>query len=175
MIYPGVCSCLWLIGGSDKGRDLYGTMNEAGVYYAIPAIGALQYLHSGNQSFWQVTLTRWLYGYSWTTLDELYNRGWGWDENFLDDDCNGAFGGWGGWAGYGWNGYGWGYYGLGFGWGGYGWGGYYGVTIEQQTYRLQSGVSMDATGGVNRFLPVTSEAKWPAYVDLTRVPKNGVP
>lgn len=175
MVYPGVCSCLWLIGGADKARDLSGNMNPVGTYYPIPAIGALQYRHSSTQSIWQLTLTRLLYGYSWTPVSAQYGFGWGWDENFLDDDCNGAFGGWSGFAGYGWNGYGWGYYGLGPGWGNYGWAGYWGVTLEQQEYRLAQGVAMDASGGVNRFIPVTSDSKWPAHVDITRVPKNGVP
>lgn len=175
MIHPGVCNCLWLIGGNDKGRDLIGNMNTVGQYYAIPAIGALQYLHSGSQSLWQLTLTRWLYGYAWTPVDDQFGLGWGWDEAFLENDCEGAFGGWGGWAGYGWNGYGWGYAGLGPGWGYYGWGGYWGVAIEQQVYRLAAGVSLNSSGGVNRFLPVTNDTKWPAFVDITRIPKNGVP
>ncbi len=49
------------------------------------------------------------------------------------------------------------------------------MAIEQQTYRLAEGLSINASGGVNRFLPVTNEAKWPAFVDITRIPKNGVP
>ena len=175
MFYPGVCSCLWLVGGNDKGRDLFGNMNQVDAWYPIPSIGALQYVHQGNSSFWQLTITRWLYGYSWTPSDDQFGLGWGWSEDFLDDDCNGTFGGWSGWAGYGWNGYGWGYAGLGAGWGYYGWGGYWGVALEQQAYRLADGVTMDTVGGVNRFLPLTSESKWPAFVDITRVPKNGVP
>lgn len=170
MVDPGVCHCLWLIGGNDRGRDLLGNMNPTGQYFPIPAIGALQYVQTGLQSTWQVTLTRWLYGFSWDTASKLYGKGWGWDENFFGQDCGGAFGNFAGVANYGWNGFGWGYMGVPLGWAEY-----LGVTIEQQTYKLTGETAMNVTGGINRFLPQSTESKWPAFIDLRRVAKNGVP
>lgn len=170
MVDPGVCQCLWLVGGNDRGRDLLGTMNPIGQYFGIPSIGALQYVQNGLQSEWQVKLTRWLYGFSWDSSSKLYGTGWGWNEDGFGQDCGGAFGNFAGVANYGWNGLGWGYLGVPAGWPEW-----LGVTLEQQIYRLPGNAVMDVRGDVNRFLPQSTEAKWPAWIDLRRVAKNGVP
>lgn len=167
MVTPG-CSCLWIVGAGDTGKDTSGNLNPSAAYLPIASIGALNYRQTGSGLEWKVTIRRWLTDFLWDPLDPRFGYGWGWIDTF-GADCTPA-NVWGGNSGYGWNGLGWGWgWGYGYGWG---WGWAWGTgQIVERSYSLAG--QFDCRGGVNLFLPDTQDGivpdQWPAKIELNRV------
>lgn len=183
MHHPGVCPCLWLVGGGDYGRDLVGTYNLVGVNHPISSIGALRFSRNGSQGRWTLQLSRFGFVPSWDVDNlDLYGFGWGWTDDAIEagENCDGRYPNlyrygypWGGYAGWGYNGWGWAYGGV------YGYNVLYGSSayrLYSVSYELEPGVRMNCKGTNRFYLGYSDDVgfdadAWPAFVDITRVQK----
>lgn len=166
MIHPGICSCLWLVPVSDFGRDTGDPNGEAA---PVPSIGSLQ--REGQR--WTLSIVRWYY-FNWEYIE---NRIQGWSFAAANN-CAPWSGGPAGFSPYGWNGWGWGY-----GWGN-GWYGFADAFSTRASY-LFVGDKLAVDGTPNEFVldrlisygtqisDAGDRRYWPAFVNLTTVPKDG--
>lgn len=169
MVHPGECPCLWLVPIRETLRNLFN-----GGQWQAPCIGSLQRVGQG----WALTISRWHWatGSAWW-IDNRF-ADWNFDDAF-SGDCSYRWGGYAGWTPFGYWGYGWAY-----GWG-YGWGAYEGNYAFRASYLLE-GSKLLTDGTVNKFVlngfsnsgdsapeDWANPIYWPAFVNLTTIPKDG--
>lgn len=179
MKYPGDCPCAWLHYVGDYGRDISGAYNENTLFFPIASISRLERIRSGTGFTWQYSIAR--YNWDWTYWQGLGfapGSGWNWNEHGPFGDSNGCVFGWG-------HGWGFGRWGYG-GWGGgnYAWGfdpSYWYIGFGSVArYSLDGPFRCQGTSHFIRndaFYAAQEEYDgdaFPAFVDITRIPRDTV-